>query len=206
MLQPNPADRPESTAAVAAWRPISEMRPPPRCAAATRDRTEDMFQTPRARRSQNPLGRRLATGAFSVVLFLGLGSLYFSIWPPKPPPTDPDEFLNAYDGGNCFFLTREALSGDPKIRDVDALGSLGAPFELSAPNSDAKAVPRGEFSLSHQEPTRGGTPARHCHGRTDTGLSGNVGLRRRVGRPTRRAFADHRGWIRAQRYRRSQAD
>src|SRR5260370_4810209 len=40
MLQPNPADRPDSMAAVAAWRPEPPLQPPPPRAAAPTDRTQ----------------------------------------------------------------------------------------------------------------------------------------------------------------------
>src|SRR5262249_43960971 len=116
-----------------AWRPNPEIQPPPRRAASTHDRNEDMLPTAAdAAKSKSMLGRRLAMGGLGVVLFLGLGSVgfYFRFSAPEPPPTDPYEFLNAYDGGDCFFLTREALSDDPTIRDVDGLGSSVAPFEV----------------------------------------------------------------------------
>src|SRR5260370_28317275 len=57
MLQPNPADRLESMAAVAAWRPEFETLPPPRRTAATRDGSRAASPTA-APRSKPTLGRR----------------------------------------------------------------------------------------------------------------------------------------------------
>jgi tetratricopeptide (TPR) repeat protein len=53
---------------------------------------------------------------------------------PNRPPTDSrertTEFLTAYDGGDCFFITPERLSEDPQARDVDGLGRAEAPFNI----------------------------------------------------------------------------
>jgi hypothetical protein len=76
------------------------------------------------------LGRRLAIGALGLILLLGISSVvfYFSISPP--PPTDLRkrivEFVNVYDGGDCFFITPERLSDHPVSRDVDGLGRAGS--------------------------------------------------------------------------------
>jgi serine/threonine protein kinase len=168
MLQPNPADRPASMAAVAAWRPEPETLPPPRRAAAAPDRSR--AARPAASHQSKPtLGRRLTKVALTLALLLGVGSagFYFArdlISPPvnvppkspdldpsiakpreredepKPgpisprerPPTDPRqriiEFVNAYDGGDCFFITPEAV--DEGRATLDGLGSSVAPFEV----------------------------------------------------------------------------
>jgi hypothetical protein len=39
------------------------------------------------------------------------------------------EFLTAYDGGDCFLVTPERLSGDSTRRDGDAFGRSQAPFD-----------------------------------------------------------------------------
>jgi predicted Ser/Thr protein kinase len=171
MLQPNPADRPESMAAVAAW-PLAPQAPtaprrtaprdrtPSRPSAAVREgRAEVAAATPRAAR-----GRPLTKIAVALALLLGVGSigLYFAkdlilppVTPPPPPPAinadgkqsdgggktkaPPDapaereraiEFLTAYDGGDCFFVTPERLSDSPATREVDGLGSSVAPFDV----------------------------------------------------------------------------
>src|SRR5262249_2334482 len=54
--------------------------------------------------------------------------------PPRPRPPEPrdrlTEFLDSYDGGDCFFVTPEALRNSNVTRDVDGLGSSVAPFEV----------------------------------------------------------------------------
>jgi eukaryotic-like serine/threonine-protein kinase len=94
MLQPNPADRPQSMADVAAWRPGAEAQPAPRRAALARDRSQ--AARPAAGAKPKPmLGGRLTKIALVLALLLGGGSvgLYFGkdlisppINPPPPPP------------------------------------------------------------------------------------------------------------------------
>src|SRR5215467_6995514 len=74
MLQPHPADRPDSMAAVAAWRPQPETRPQRRRAATTRDRSK-AAKPVAAPTSKATFGRRLTTVALALVLLLGLGSV-----------------------------------------------------------------------------------------------------------------------------------
>src|SRR5215475_3608515 len=131
MLQPNPADRPDSMAAVAAWRPNPRIRPKPRRADATRDPTEEILPTAvDAAKSKSMLGRRLARGALGLILLLGILSIVFYFTISPPPPTDLQkrivEFVNVYEGGDCFFITPERLSDDPASRDLDGLGSPGS--------------------------------------------------------------------------------
>jgi eukaryotic-like serine/threonine-protein kinase len=166
MLQPNPADRPESMAAVAAWRPEPETRPPPHRAAATRDRSQAarLVAADRPTR-QSTLGPRLAKVAVAVALLLGVGgvSFYFAkdfilspikVLPESPRlgpgvPNQPREepgrdrpsvpgplpsreriidFVNTYDGGDCFFVLPETIE-DGKAT-LEGLGSSVAPFDV----------------------------------------------------------------------------
>ena len=166
MLQPNPADRPESMAAVAAWRPEPETRPPPHRAAATRDRSQAarLVAADRPTR-QSTLGPRLAKVAVAVALLLGVGgvSFYFAkdfiLSPIKVLPESPrlgpgvpnqsgeeagrdrpsvpgplpsreriTDFVNTYDGGDCFFVLPETIE-DGKAT-LEGLGSSVAPFDV----------------------------------------------------------------------------
>ncbi|HLK81365.1 MAG TPA: serine/threonine-protein kinase [Xanthobacteraceae bacterium] len=167
MLQPNPADRPESMGAVAAW-PLAAQTPAAPRRSGARGRTpsprsaqgrESAAATPQAVRS-----RPLTKVAVASALLLGVGSIGFYFakdlvlppvrTPPPPPPITSDdkqseggaktearpdqrtqrertiEFLTAYDGGDCFFITPERLSDHPAPRDVDGLGSSVAPFDV----------------------------------------------------------------------------
>src|SRR5262252_3345628 len=170
MLQPNPADRPQSMGAVAAWRPEPETRPPARIAAIARDRSRTVGVMATETAKPKPgLDRRLAKVALAVALLLGLGTVgfYFSKdfvspsvdVPRKPPdlgpaarrqeepkqpgvepgPISPErpspdprqritDFINTYDGGDCFFAAPELIE-DGKAT-VDGLGSSVAPFEV----------------------------------------------------------------------------
>src|SRR5262249_104075 len=149
MLQPNPADRPESMAAVAAWRPGPEA--PPRRADAARGRSQAARPAPAAK-SKPMLGRPLPTIALPLPPLLGAGVVFYTVKdlgsprvdpPPRPPDLDPTrpvpiprpptdlrqritEFLDTYDGGGCFFvghLTVEA--GDARL---EGLGNSRTPF------------------------------------------------------------------------------
>jgi eukaryotic-like serine/threonine-protein kinase len=175
MLQPNPVDRPESMAAVAAWRLEPQARAAPRRTPApdrapSRPSPASGAGRPAAPLPQTTRGRQLTKVAVALALLLGVGSvgLYFaenfnslpanvatssspdltprvpapyedepkpgSVPRPNRPPTDSrertTEFLTAYDGGDCFFITPERLSDDPQARDVDGLGRAEAPFDI----------------------------------------------------------------------------
>ncbi len=148
MLQPNPADRPESMAAVAAWRPEPEAVPPPRRGADARDRGRP--PPPRVASTPQPKAkpaRRRAKVAAVVILLIGVGGvgLYFaedlysfffdkdSPNPREPGPLRPVEgildFANRYDGGDCFFVTSETVGDSTAPRDVDGLGRSVEPFQ-----------------------------------------------------------------------------
>jgi eukaryotic-like serine/threonine-protein kinase len=150
MLQPDPVDRPESMAAVAAWRPEPQAPVSPGRTAA-RDRAPSPPSpasgggtrggaTPKAQAAR---ARQLITAAVALALLLGVGSVAFYFAkdfnlppinvatkdsPDLSPRLSEREFLNTYDGGDCFFITPERLSDDPAPRKVDALGSEEAPF------------------------------------------------------------------------------
>ena len=158
MLQPNPADRPDSMAAVAAWRPGPEAAPR-RAAAAARERSQ-AARPAAAAQSKPTLGRRLTKIAVALALLLGAGSAVFYFPtdffspqvnpPPQPPiirptpgpvpapPTDVrqriTEFLDAYDGGDCFFVEPVTVGdGDAYLEGLGTSASPSAPpasFEL----------------------------------------------------------------------------
>jgi eukaryotic-like serine/threonine-protein kinase len=152
MLQPNPADRPDSMAAVAAWRPGPEAQPTPRRAAAARDRSQSARPADAAT-SKPMLGRRLTKVAVALTLLLVVGSVGFyfvqDLLPsavneaPQPPRLDspkPEpisrpstdlrqritEFLDAYDGGDCFFVGHVTIEqGEARL---EGLGTSQTPF------------------------------------------------------------------------------
>jgi serine/threonine protein kinase len=95
MLQPDPKDRPESMAAVAAWRVEERPAPvgPPALAAvppiASRDR--DQRRPQRAADAppteKPPTGRRLALAVLALVLLLGIGSVGVYFFPDILAPS-----------------------------------------------------------------------------------------------------------------------
>ena len=156
MLQPNPADRPDSMAAVAAWRPQPETRPQPRRAATTRDRSK-AAKPVAAPTSKATFGRRLTTVALALVLLLGVGSVAFYfpwgvgspavIEPPKSPDLAPGiaaprqrvpddanqrivEFVNDYNGGDCFYV--ELMTAGDGDAYLEGLGTSASPSEAPA--------------------------------------------------------------------------
>jgi len=154
MLQPNPADRPDSMAAVAAWRPEPELQPAPPRAAAARDRSQ--AARPTAAAKPKPVrGRRLTKVVVALALLLGAASIVFYLVkdllvPPinmtsQPPSLDPTkqepiptrpstdlqqritEFLDTYDGGGCFFVGHVTVeAGDARL---EGLGISRTPFD-----------------------------------------------------------------------------
>jgi hypothetical protein len=149
MLQPNPADRPQSMAAVAAWQPGQNAAATPQ-RPATRGR--DQAAGPRtAAAPAVPGSRRLKTVAAVLLLLLGVGGGFYAVkepavlaelfWtptptqpPPLPPPSPVDarqriiDFVNAYDGGDCFFITIDSVGKN--TADIDGMGATGAPFDV----------------------------------------------------------------------------
>jgi predicted Ser/Thr protein kinase len=152
MLQPNPGDRPDSMAAVAAWRPGPEAKPPPRRAPAARDRIQATKPTA-ATKSTPTLGRRLTKVAVALTLLLcvagvvlymvkDLGSPRVDV--PQPPDLDPGrpepvprlppdlrkritEFLDGYNGGDCFFVGHVTVENDDTR--LEGLGISQTPFD-----------------------------------------------------------------------------
>jgi hypothetical protein len=95
MLQPDPNDRPESMAAVAAWRPEQRRAPAARApatspAAPPRDRAQRKPQ----RAADTPVtgkprkARRLVVAALALVLLLGMGSIGVYFLPDVLGPSD----------------------------------------------------------------------------------------------------------------------
>src|SRR5258708_3522914 len=166
MLQPNPADRPDS-AAVTAWRPGPEAQAPPRRAAAARDRSPAARPTA-AEKSKPLLRRRLTKIALALALLLGVGSVGFYFvqdlvspgvneapQPPRLDPTKPGpipeparpptdlrkritEFLDTYDGGDCFFV--EPMTVEDGDAYLEGLGTSASP-----------SVPPASFELLDRE-------------------------------------------------------
>jgi eukaryotic-like serine/threonine-protein kinase len=199
MLQPDPLDRPESMAAVAAWRPEPQTRAAPRRRAAP-DRTPSLTSSASGGRTQGGAtpkpqaarGRQLTMVAVALALLLGVGSVgfYFAkdfnlpainvvtndapdLTPRVPappqdesklgsaasldrPPTDSRkrtiEFLTAYDGGDCFFITPERLSDARVTRDVDGLGSATQPFDDLIDEFKRQFGSEAEIGLNKVEP------------------------------------------------------
>ena len=98
MLQPNPADRPDSMAAVAAWRPRPEPSPrrPDRSSAPTPMAAATGNRSPATRPTASTKSKMLGRGLTTVALLAGVGivGLYVArVWvlpaPPAPPPPPP---------------------------------------------------------------------------------------------------------------------
>jgi predicted Ser/Thr protein kinase len=182
MLQPDPANRPQSMAVVAAWQPAQGS------GTATQGAPHGRRQTAGTRKAAAG-GRRFAQAAIAVALLLGIGGggWYFAgdlvsqlmvalpgipdlkapdlkspdltspdfkppdlktpdlnsstarlpdtmggLSPRERPSDDPrqriTDFVNAYNGGDCFFITAEAVAEGKA--NIDGMGSSVAPFEV----------------------------------------------------------------------------
>ena len=138
MLQPDPQQRPESMAAVAAWSP-----------GASLQRSRKKLVYTMGDEPKKPWGRRWWRVAALLLLIVGggAGGLYFLSLqapvpptPPKPPAGNPStpsprgvavekirNYVEHYDGGGCFFVTPVVIRENQAV--LDGLGSSAKPFD-----------------------------------------------------------------------------
>jgi serine/threonine-protein kinase len=113
LLQPDPKDRPESIAVVAAWQ--SAGAPGSEAATARTSDTQYGFVSTgpgeAAPASKPSAGGRLAMVAAILVPMLVTGLVLAALWQfkfPAEPPADPAEriarFVKDYAGGDCFYV------------------------------------------------------------------------------------------------------
>jgi serine/threonine-protein kinase len=151
MLQPDPADRLDSMAAVAAWRSRSETASAPGGSPCGPGVITAARQSAVAKGT--PAGRRpvFIAAAAGLVALAGAAGLYVAsdrtdpgtltpthedahpeLAQPDRPTTGSRErildFVTTYDGGDCFFISPEEVE-DGKAT-LDGLGSSVAPFEV----------------------------------------------------------------------------
>jgi serine/threonine-protein kinase len=142
MLQPDPDQRPESMAAVAAWSPGA--------AVPGRDRRKSSDRGSAAG-PQSGRGRRWKAAAAILLLIalLGGAGTYFAMQTPgAPPPTSATaptkpttptttpppttatirSYVEHYNGGDCFLVTPVAVSEHQAV--IEGLGSSARPFTV----------------------------------------------------------------------------
>jgi len=136
LLQPDPKDRPESMAVVAAWRPAAA----PGSEAATAMTSDSQYRfvatepADAAPASKPSAGGRLATAAAILVPMLATGLVLAALWQfkfPVEPSADPAEriarFVKDYAGGDCFFVKPVAVGEKQAI--LEGFGVSSAPFD-----------------------------------------------------------------------------
>jgi len=144
MLQPDPANRPDSMAAVAAWS----------LGSTASGRSAGAGSVPNRKGRAARILRRIAATLLLLALAAGGGAYYFdalqtpiALVPPSPnkPQTATGEkpggpapqprstaadkirsFVEHYNGGNCFFLTPVAIGEHSAL--IEGLGSSDKPF------------------------------------------------------------------------------
>jgi serine/threonine-protein kinase len=144
MLQPDPANRPESMAAVAPWSFDAPAERP-----GLIDRKDKLPTVPRPARSW--LRWQYAAGAAVALALIcgGAGAFYFyglpaGLWsasapsgnPQSVPPLNPGNtapraeqirnYIDHYNGGSCFFLSPVAVSD--KAAAIEGFGASAEPF------------------------------------------------------------------------------
>jgi serine/threonine protein kinase len=126
MLQPDPAQRPESMAAVAAWS-LGAAPSAPRSG-------KSLDSAPRPKKAG---ARRWRLVAALLLLAAGGGAagLYLlpSLLPPSAPPVRSartiSSFVDHYNGGNCFFVAPVPGAVSEKTAAIEGLGSAARPFD-----------------------------------------------------------------------------
>jgi serine/threonine-protein kinase len=119
MLEPDPKDRPESMAAVAAWRPRQSVACDVRALPAGRVHVQ-------ARGTRGVRSNwKSATGRLAV--------LALTLLPGGPASELPSariiRFVNTFDGGDCFFVAPVAVSEREAILDGYSSDGFLAPFQ-----------------------------------------------------------------------------
>jgi serine/threonine-protein kinase len=126
MLRPNPKDRPESMTAVATW-PLGSPEPTFSLSGSS--------QSLRTQQPQAPSGDRSKWRAVLPLLGVAGGAaIAYSTWKhdgtTAPPPPDVEkirQFVEQYDGGECFFITPVGIG--ETAATLEGLGASPRPFE-----------------------------------------------------------------------------
>ena len=128
MLQPDPAERPDSMAQVATW-PLPTSRP-------NDDRyASDLGRSDERRNASSGRTKWLALAAACGLIAIGGGVAYYVLQPGLPGPSPPavgraeqiTRYINSYDGGDCFFITPNNVTAS--AARIDGYGASAAPFE-----------------------------------------------------------------------------
>jgi protein kinase-like protein len=162
MLQPDPKDRPESMAAVAAWRPATAPLPrPPRPPPSGARRQAMKPPAGKAAPARRYAPVRLALGALGVVLLaIGIAAVYY--YGPEASRNDDggtrtlprlapsvEEFVNGYDGGDCLFVVPTVVKKDEVWLD----GYAKSPEQFDKLNAEFERVFKFEASIVFRKVT-----------------------------------------------------
>jgi serine/threonine-protein kinase len=136
MLQPDPARRPDSMAAIAA----SLGAAPPGRSARGRGRVADAGSAS-SPRSRGARWKRAAALLLLIAIVGGGASFYFFALPDEPP-TPPikngdrsvaaekiSSYIDHYDGGSCFLVTPVPGAITANSAVIEGLGSAAKPFD-----------------------------------------------------------------------------
>jgi serine/threonine protein kinase len=195
MLQPDPTDRPDSMAAIAAW-PIGASKDP----AASKSAAE--AQRPPLKRTAaqvKPIHSKLLAwvGALAVVLsaaaaggfyYIGqIGRLSSLESPPNPSPPPKREredrvrrYIEGFNGGDCFFAVPVAIGDNAAV--IEGFADSPGPFESF--DADFRRINGFEASVGVRQVTHAQCPAvafldrtRNEHARPPHLLIENTNLR-----------------------------